>query len=72
MLRQMGFTHKLLSSSFLGIPYRILSMHHKKELLRGLWVGSIGGLMLRSSAALHPSRLRAGLSLVDPRLELPG
>ena len=25
-----GFTHRLLSSSFLGLPYRILNMNHKK------------------------------------------
>ena len=31
-----GSTHRPLSSSFLGLPYRILN--HKKELLRGLWV----------------------------------
>ena len=32
--------HRLLSSSFLGLPYRILNMNHKKEkeLLRSLWV----------------------------------
>ena len=28
--------HRLLSSSFLGLPYRILNMNHKKELLRSL------------------------------------
>ena len=27
-----------LSSSVLGLPYRILNISHKKELLRGLWV----------------------------------
>ena len=26
-------------SSFLGLPYRLLNINHKKELLRGLWVG---------------------------------
>ena len=31
-------TPRLLSSSFLGVPYRILSMNHKKELLRSLWI----------------------------------
>ena len=31
-------THRPLSSSFLGLPYRILNLNHKKELLRGLWV----------------------------------
>ena len=31
-------THRLLSSSFLGLPCRILNMSHKKELLRSLWV----------------------------------
>ena len=34
-----GFTHRPLSSSFLGLPYRILNINHKKELLRGLWAG---------------------------------
>ena len=31
-------THRPLSSSFSGLPYRILTIIHKKELLRGLWV----------------------------------
>ena len=30
-------THRLLSGSFLGVPYRILDINHKKELLRSLW-----------------------------------
>ena len=34
-------THRPLSSSFLGLPYRILHILHKKELLRGLWVGVV-------------------------------
>ena len=33
-----GSTHRLLSSSFLGLPYRILNTSPKKELLRSLWV----------------------------------
>ena len=36
-----GLTHRPLSSSFLGLPYRILNINHKKELLRGLWVEAI-------------------------------
>ena len=39
-MRGLGLTHRPLSSSFLGLPYRILSINHEKELLRGLWVGS--------------------------------
>ena len=35
-----GLTHRLLSSSFLGLPYRILNLNHRKELLGGLWVKS--------------------------------
>ena len=31
-------THRPLSSSFLGLPCRILNISHKKALLRGLWV----------------------------------
>ena len=34
-----GGTHRLLSSSFWGLPSRILSMSHKKELL----IRSLGG-----------------------------
>ena len=35
-----GSAHRPLGSSFLGLPYRILNINHKKELLRGLWVES--------------------------------
>ena len=31
-------THRLHSSSFLGLPYRILNINHKKELKWSLWV----------------------------------
>ena len=31
-------THRPQSSSFVGLPYRILNMNPKKELLWGLWV----------------------------------
>ena len=34
----LGRTHRPLSSSFLGLPSRILNINHKEELLRGLWV----------------------------------
>ena len=34
----LGFTHRPLSSSFWGLPYRVLNINHKKELLRGLWL----------------------------------
>ena len=30
--------HRPQSSSFLGLPYRILNINHRKELLRDLWV----------------------------------
>ena len=33
-------THRPQSSSFLGVPYRILNMNTTKELLWGLWVGA--------------------------------
>ena len=36
---KLGLTHRPLSSSFLGLPYRTLNINHKKELHRGLWVG---------------------------------
>ena len=34
-------TQRPLSSSFWGLPYRILNINHKKELLWGLWVDTI-------------------------------
>ena len=37
----MGVSHRLLSSSFLGLPYRIPNINHKKELLRSLWVSHV-------------------------------
>ena len=33
-------THRPQSSSFLGLPYRIVNMNPKKELLWGLWVNT--------------------------------
>ena len=46
-------THRLLSGSFLGLPYRILNINHKKELLRGLWAVrslSVGRLAWQAGA----------------------
>ena len=37
-IAQKPHTQRLLSGSFLGLPYRILNMNHKKELLRSLWI----------------------------------
>ena len=36
-------THRLLSSSFLGLPQKVLNTSHKKELLRSLWGGRTFG-----------------------------
>ena len=33
-------THRPRSSSFLGLPYRMQNINHKKEPLRGLWLVS--------------------------------
>ena len=41
MLQKMH-TRRLLSSSFLGLPYRILNINHKKGLLRTLGFGGLG------------------------------
>ena len=58
------FTPILLSSSFLGLPYRILNINHKKQLLRGLWVdlrsiafeaGGLGWSRASSRASKEPS-----------------
>ena len=55
-----ALTHRALSSSFLGLPYRILIINHKKERLRGLWGASsfpISSLLPWALLALLP---RAG------------
>ena len=39
VLSALPIGHRPQTSSFLGLPYRILNMHPKKELLWGLWVG---------------------------------
>ena len=46
-VRVLGCTHRLLSSSFLGLPCRILNTNHKKELLRSLWVIGGSGSVIR-------------------------
>ena len=43
--KDLGSTHRPLSSSVLGLPYRILNMNHTKELLRGLWVDAFRGFL---------------------------
>ena len=45
-------TYRPLSGSFLGLPYRILNISHKKELLRGLWVALPQGLWASSCKTL--------------------
>ena len=52
-------THRLLSSSFLGLPCRILSINHKKELLRGLWVWPVEGAQISGT---HDSMLERNSS----------
>ena len=49
-------TCRLLSSSFLGLPYRILKMNLKEELLRSLWVD---GASVDQSCARPPHEGRA-------------
>ena len=48
-----------LSSSFLGLPFWILNMNHKKELLRGLWVVPKLGGLLKPSQQSYDDLLRA-------------
>ena len=64
----LGFTHRLLSSSFSGLPYRILNINHKKELLRSLWVGLPHH---RSTPADHWCRPKTG-SILLPLPPLAG
>ena len=47
-IRSVVATHRLLRSSFWGLPYRTLNMNHKKELLRGLWVQLLFSVSLSS------------------------
>ena len=67
-------TYRLPSSSFLGLPYRILHINHKKELLRSLWVEKHPkvpkpqALQPRSRKALALPKVRL---LSDAVLELP-
>ena len=47
-----------LSSSFLGLPYRllrILNINHKKELLKGLWVKPEGHVWNRTEGKEIPN-----------------
>ena len=47
----LGHTQRPLSSSFLGLAYRILNRNHKKELLRSLRVGFEGsGFSVKASS----------------------
>ena len=64
----LSLTHRPLSGSFLGLPYRVLNMSHNKELLRGLWVvpTSHGGSTARATRTQrrHPGNgLGAGWPL---------
>ena len=54
----LGFTHRPQSRSFLGLPYRILNISPKRELLRGLWVGPESQVGDRRKSAIISSLLR--------------
>ena len=47
-------THRPLSSSFLGLPYRIPNINHKRELLRGLWLEKQLCECRIAAMSLHP------------------
>ena len=59
---QKGFTHRPLSSSFSGLPCRILNINHKKELLRGLCLG-FGFELPRGGDFFLWSFMRTGLGV---------
>ena len=50
------YTHRLLSSSLLGLPYRILNINHTKELFRSLWVVCVLSDLPCLARALKPSQ----------------
>ena len=52
-------THRPHSSSFLGLPYRVLNMNPKKELLWGLWVGARTADAQGYNTLQHPSGILA-------------
>ena len=58
-IKQKGFTHRPLSSSIWGLPYRILKIQAtQKELLRGLWVEGLKGTQkFPKDVTLPPSML---------------
>ena len=64
-------THRLLSSSFLGLPYRILNMSHKKELLRSLWVPYFCCKGKRHKDDLGPIGNEAGILLPESCSSVP-
>ena len=55
------FTHRLLSSSFWRLPYRILNTNHKRDLLRSIWADqtSSSGRLHRFSLVLAPAFRRS-------------
>ena len=57
-----GFTHRLYSSSFLGLRYRILNINHKKELLWSLWV-RLSGASFKLEVSSGGCSLRAEVKL---------
>ena len=54
-LTQSLYTHRPLSSSFFGLPYRILNIKHKKELLVVCRVSILGIAMLIWGSMPHNS-----------------
>ena len=51
------YTHRPVSSSFVGLAYRILNINHKKkELLRGLWVSQQNKAAPKSAWKLAAAR----------------
>ena len=59
-------THRPLSSSFLGLPHRVLNMNHKKELLRGLWVMVVQPMGPPPPSSLGPDSFGDGTLLISP------
>ena len=53
-------TRRPLSSSFLGLPYRIPNISHKQELLRGLWVSPPWRVEAATGVGCRQSHSREG------------
>ena len=66
--RRVDCTHRPPSISFLGLPFRIPTINHKKELCRGLFHGHVHSRALAASVGSTDALKRADLSNYLPQV----